>query len=409
MPISPMPPMEGGCFPSPIADMSVITRLCFRYAFSRQNRHRGTSIRITVGLSLCLFAILIVLAFMQALQRNQFEDIRTYESFDLQLGLNTSDLEEARSIAEELAKHEDIDAAFVYGDIPVITQGDDGSSVAGRIRGIEAKGRFLDKVYSYRGSLYKRGMLSSSYANSRVHPMNDEIKVMLLRKGRQATIVPSQRTMVIGSLYYTTSYEFDQSTFLCDVETLLNLNADAPLKIGIYTSESVEEVKKSIIQLGYDQVATWKEVNASLYGAMELEQKMMALLLSLMVLVILVHIRSSSRRLLLAKQREVAMLRSMGTTKRGVQAVFLLQSLIVALLGCALGVVLSYAVVALYPSISMVVYRNLGAQLDLRLRGKEVVFLVSTILLCSVLASYIGTRKLLEADIMEMFAHDEVR
>jgi lipoprotein-releasing system permease protein len=66
------------------------------------------------------------------------------------------------------------------------------------------------------------------------------------------------------------------------------LNPDVRLRIGIFTRDDVLAVKQQVLKLGYEDVATYKEVNASLYGAMELEQKMMTLMLFLMVIVILV-------------------------------------------------------------------------------------------------------------------------
>ncbi|NLK05936.1 MAG: ABC transporter permease, partial [Spirochaetales bacterium] len=285
--------------------MGLLLRLSTRYAFSSQNRHRSTSVRIALGLALCLFAIVAVLSFMQALQRNQFEDIRTFESFDLQVQLQQSNLEEAQEVAKRIEALDSVSSAFVYADIPVITQAQDGTTVAGRMRAIEAEGRFAEQLNSYRGTIFSEGKLASSYSNSRSIKVGDELKVTLLRKGRQATVIPAQRTLEIGALYYTTSYDFDHTTFLTDLPTLLLLNPDAPLKIGVYTEQAVDGVKQELMTLGFPQASTWREINASLYGAMELEQKMMTLMLFLMVIVVLVHIRNSSRRLLLAKQREI--------------------------------------------------------------------------------------------------------
>jgi nitrogen fixation-related uncharacterized protein len=185
--------MGSGSFPSPTIEMRTFLLLCTRYAFSKQNKHRGTSIRITIGLALCLFAIIAVLAFMQALQRDQFDDIRTFESFDLQVDLATSDKMAAQKAAQEIEALSSVDAAFIYADIPVITQASNGGTVAGRIRGMEAEGRFLSQLNSYRGELFVPGMLASSYSNSGTHALKDEVKVTLLKKGRQATVIPSQK------------------------------------------------------------------------------------------------------------------------------------------------------------------------------------------------------------------------
>ncbi|MEA4860376.1 hypothetical protein SDC9_73009 [bioreactor metagenome] len=388
--------------------MGLLLRLSTRYAFSSQNRHRSTSVRIALGLALCLFAIVAVLSFMQALQRNQFEDIRTFESFDLQVQLQQSNLEEAQEVAKRIEALDSVSSAFVYADIPVITQAQDGTTVAGRMRAIEAEGRFAEQLNSYRGTIFSEGKLASSYSNSRSIKVGDELKVTLLRKGRQATVIPAQRTLEIGALYYTTSYDFDHTTFLTDLPTLLLLNPDAPLKIGVYTDQAVDGVKHELMGMGFPQASTWREINASLYGAMELEQKMMTLMLFLMVIVVLVHIRNSSRRLLLAKQREIAMLRSMGLTKGGVQLLFVLQALLVAAIGVVLGSLLALAAVALYPNVSNFVYQSMGVHLSLSIRNSELLILALSILVFSMFAAYQGTHRILKVDIMEMFAHDEV-
>jgi len=406
--MSPMPSMASECFPSRTADMGLLLRLSARYAFSNQNRHRSTSVRIALGLALCLFAIVAVLSFMQALQRDQFEDIRTFESFDLQVQPEVNDLEKALEIADRIEALDSVTSAFVYADIPVITQASDGSTVAGRLRAIQAEGRFAEQLNSYRGNIFTEGKLASSYSNSRSIRVGEEVKMTLLRKGRQATVIPAQRTLEIGSLYYTTSYDFDHTTFLCDLPTLLQLNPDAPLKVGLYTDQKVETVKQELVDIGFSQVSTWREINASLYGAMELEQKMMTLMLFLMVIVVLVHIRSSSRRLLLAKQREIAMLRSMGLTKGGVQLLFVLQALLVAGIGVVLGSLLAITAVSLYPNLSNIVYQSMGVHLTLSIRSSELLILSISILLFSMLAAYQGTHRVLKVDIMEMFAHDEV-
>lgn len=137
--------------------MRLLLHLATRYAFSRQNRHRGTSVRIALGLALCLFAIVAVLSFMQALQRNQFEDIRTFESFDLQIDLQSNDYDSANEVAKQIQELVSVQNAFVYADIPVIAQGTDGSTIAGRLRGIDGEGRFLSNLNSYRGFLFQEG------------------------------------------------------------------------------------------------------------------------------------------------------------------------------------------------------------------------------------------------------------
>ncbi|HKM06876.1 MAG TPA: ABC transporter permease, partial [Sphaerochaeta sp.] len=117
-----------------------------RYAFSSENRHKGTSVRIAFGLALCLFAITMVLSFMRALQENQFEDIRTFESFDVQALLPFTDLEKGNALVTELENLPLVDHAFLFAEIPALIQGKDGNTLAGRVRAIQSKGSFTEKL-----------------------------------------------------------------------------------------------------------------------------------------------------------------------------------------------------------------------------------------------------------------------
>ena len=384
--------------------------LAKRYAFSSENRHKGASVRIAFGLALCLFAITMVLSFMQALQENQFEDIRTFESFDVQAPLSYTDLEKGNALVKDLESLPLVDHAFLFAEIPVLVQGKDDSSLAGRIRAIQSKGAFTEELNLFRGELFKEGMLTTSYIHFSSMPLGESVEVTLLKKGKQATVIPAQRKLTIGGVYFTSMYDFDSSTYLTDLDTLYSLNSDAPLSVGIFSTQKSEDVAIEIQKnFPHLEPITWKEANASLYGAMQLEQSMMTLMLLLMVAVIIIHIRNSSRRLLLAKQREIAMLRSMGLEKNKVQQIFVLQALIVASVGALGGVLLSLLGLLIYPNFSLLVYSSLGVHLNLTINFLDLFLLVVAILCFSGFASYVGTRRILKADIMEMFAHDEVQ
>lgn len=394
--------------PSATTDMSILPLLASRYAFSRQNRHRRSSIRIAVGLALGLFAIVTVLSFMQALQRNQFKDIRALESFDLQIGGSDYSLAEARHAAETIGGLDGITAAFVWAELPIIIQGEQGRTISARIRALDGPSQFLDEIKHYKGTPFGEGELSSSWANYLWIKEGDEITITYLRRGRQATIVPASKRIPIGSIYYTSSWEFDQTTLLSTLSTLASITDDVTYNIGIYTDLDAKRAKRIIAESGFEGVRTYQEVNAALWGAMELEQKMMALMLLLMVVIVLVHAYSSTRRLLAAKQREVAMLMTMGAARSTVCGAFVLQAAIITAIGLAGGIILSYGGLALYPHLSNLVYRHMGVRLVLSIEAGHMLLLCIGILAFSLLSALVAVRRLLGSDIMEMFVYEEI-
>lgn len=388
--------------------MSILGLLASRYAFSRQNRHRRSSVRIAVGLALGLFATVTVLSFMQALQRNQFSDIRALESFDLQLTVIDHSLEEARKIADAIANIDGVAAAFVWTDLPVIIQAEGGRTISARIRALDPTERFLSNVSMWKGKPFIDGELSSAWANYLWLKEGSDVTLTFLKRGKQATVVPASKRMPITSIYYTTSWEFDQTTLLATLKTAGQFTTELVYHIGIYTDSDVRRTKARLEESGFDGVQTYQEVNAALWGAMELEQKMMTLMLLLMVLIVMVHAYSSTRRLLAAKQREVAMLMTMGARRATIYAAFVLQAVIISAIGLGAGTILCYGALGVYPHLSTLIWRQIGVHLELSIEALHLAALSASILLFSMISSLIAVRRLLRGDIMEMFVYEEI-
>lgn len=373
----------------------MILLLAWRYAFSPANKHRGVSRRIALGLGISILAILVTISFMQALQKAQFDQIRTYESFDLH-SRQTYSLEDGRALAAFLTSLPGVEEAFVYQDLPVLLLDEQYESHPMRIRGIDIRPGFA--VQHVAGDLD----LALSYRN---RFFGSDVALTFLRSGKQVTQVPTHREVSITGLYATRLGEFDQTTILSKPEYLTTLTGSDRFTIGIYASDgSMKVAERSLAE--YDFI-TYKEANQSLYQAMELEQKMMGLLLFVLVLIIIVHIHISSKRLVGSRQREIALLRTLGLENREITAVFVTQGLIVASLGCVLGLLFTKGFFFLYPFFSPYILSNLGLTLHLTLRGGEVAALLTLILVLAALSSYTGSRDLTTVDIMEIIGHAE--
>ncbi|MGI6436914.1 MAG: ABC transporter permease [Sphaerochaeta sp.] len=378
----------------------MILRLAWRYAFSKANRHRGVSIRIAVGLGIGILAILVTVSFMQALQNAQFDHLRTYESFDFH-SVQRYSLEDGRALAKELEGLSGVKEAFVYQDLPVLVVDPTGENHPMRIRAIDA-GATLP-IHPIAGELFTAEGVALSYRN---RFLGNPVTITFLRSGKQVTQVPTQRSIPVTGIYATEYGPFDSATILVTPEYLASLIGSEAYSIGIHASDrSIRNVEK---QLSPYDVISYKEANQSLYQAMELEQKMMTLLLFLLILVIIVHVHVSSKRLVGSKQREIALLRTLGFQEKKMPHIFVLQGLIVALIGCVLGLALTGLFFLLYPMLRVYILSNLGLDLTLALRSGEVGFLCVLILALAAFGAYTGSRRLLHVDIMEILGHGEL-
>ena len=81
-------------------------------------------------------------------------------------------------------------------------------------------------------------------------------------------------------------------------------------------------------------------MNSALFQALEVERVAMFVVLSLIVLVAVFNILSSLIMLVRAKTRDIAILRTMGASRRGMMKVFVTVGVTIGSLGIMLGIIL---------------------------------------------------------------------
>ena len=80
-------------------------------------------------------------------------------------------------------------------------------------------------------------------------------------------------------------------------------------------------------------VTDWKTINASLFEALAVERVAMFVVLSIIVLVAVFNILSSLIMLVRAKTRDIAILRTMGATRRSLLKIFVTTGFVIGALG----------------------------------------------------------------------------
>jgi len=130
-----------------------------------------------------------------------------------------------------------------------------------------------------------------------------------------------------------------------DAQTLL-LTGDAVQMIEVQVddpdraSQLLEPVRKKYE--GQAVVNDWKSINASLFEALAVERVAMFVVLSIIVLVAVFNILSSLIMLVRAKTRDIAILRTMGATRRSILKVFVLLGFVIGAIGTLAGLGLGF-------------------------------------------------------------------
>jgi lipoprotein-releasing system permease protein len=108
------------------------------------------------------------------------------------------------------------------------------------------------------------------------------------------------------------------------------------------------------------QVKDWSQEHSAYFRAIRIEKTMMSLILLLVVAVAAFNIVAALVMVVNEKRSDIAILRTLGMTPRGVIGVFLTQGLVIGTIGTLLGLVLGVTVAANVDSIVPVLERLFG-------------------------------------------------
>lgn len=88
----------------------------------------------------------------------------------------------------------------------------------------------------------------------------------------------------------------------------------------------------------------WIEMNRNLFSALKLEKIVMFIILILIVLVAAFNIIGTLTMVVIEKAREIAILKAMGATRQGIMRIFIIQGIIIGVVGTVIGIPLGYGI-----------------------------------------------------------------
>ena len=145
-----------------------------------------------------------------------------------------------------------------------------------------------------------------------------------------------------GFYQYDSSYAFIR---LADAQRLFSepdLISAISFKVDdMYRADSIARQIEQAAGPGYEST-NWMEQNRELFRALRLEQIVTFIILALIVCVAALNILIALTMMVMEKTRDIAVLMSFGVRVDQVRRIFLLQGLLISLIGTALGLVLGF-------------------------------------------------------------------
>lgn len=162
-------------------------------------------------------------------------------------------------------------------------------------------------------------------------------------------MVPKIRVFKVVAIFESGMFEYDSSLAyiaLGEAQKFFNMgDTITGIEVKVDDIFKAAEIAQAIeVELGFPYWARdWMQMNRNLFSALKLEKTMMFLLLVLITIVASFNIVSTLTMMVTEKQREIAILKAMGATSRGIMRIFMLNGLVIGLVGTAIGVPLGYA------------------------------------------------------------------
>jgi lipoprotein-releasing system permease protein len=157
---------------------------------------------------------------------------------------------------------------------------------------------------------------------------------------------PRQVGYEVGAIFEVGIYTFDEKFVmmpLSEAQTLLLMgDSVAQIEVTVTEPDRVGEILAPVSQRlnGKAVISDWKTMNSALFEALQVERVAMFFALSFMVLVAAFNILSSLVMLVRAKTRDIAIMRTMGATRRSMLKIFVTTGTTVGAIGTAAGLLL---------------------------------------------------------------------
>jgi lipoprotein-releasing system permease protein len=338
-----------------------------RYLSSR--RGRGFLSLITLiaigGVSVGVMALIVVIGVMSGLQTDLREKILGANAHGMVLEIGESvRMESWESVLQRVSEDPDVVGAapFIYTEVGLNVPG--GSYSEGAVlRGVanDSLSLSITEVDEHLTSgtmpfgeteSGRPGIVLGTTLADRLNLYPGKTVTVVSFQGAELTptgIQPQMRLYEVTGLFETGLYQYDTKFAYVELESAQTLLRMGRAVTGVefnvrdpwHSGEVADRLRDS---LGFPySVDDWQRQNASLFSALKLEKFAMGIILLLIVLVASFNIVSTLIMVVTDKVREIGIMRAMGLTSSGITKVFVLQGVVIGLVGTTVGTALGLA------------------------------------------------------------------
>lgn len=322
------------------------------------------------GVMVGVTALIVVIAVMNGFKEDLQDKILGVTSHVVisRFDGNISKYQEVKAKVEEVSG---VNAAtpFIYTQVMISSR----KAISGAVlRGIEPQ--TASKVINLQKNL-RAGSLKELEAENKPEGMRATPGIILgnelarnigVSRGEPVTVisplgrltplgrVPRSQTFRVAGIFDSGMYEYDSTiayVSLWAAQRFLGIGDRVTgIEVRVDDIYEADRVAKAIGKAldGYPYWSRdWMRMNKNLFSALKLEKIVMFIILTLIILVAAFNIVGTLIMVVIEKTRDIAILKSMGATRRSIMKIFLIEGTVIGLVGTLLGLLGGYTLCTL--------------------------------------------------------------
>jgi lipoprotein-releasing system permease protein len=326
-----------------------------RYTRSRQRTRFISVISLIsiIGIALGMTVLITVLSVFNGFQR----EVRTRmlsAVAHIQVQGVTDTMENWQQIAQLASKHPDVTATAPYVSAQgLLTSG-------GHVRGAYLRGVVpeLENTVSDLGRNMRQGELTALQPGeyniilgeplARALGVTRGDRIVLVAPQGQVTpagVIPRLRQFTVAGTFNVGHYEIDSTLALVHLQDAQRLYLLGDQVTGVrlklddlFRARQVARELSAYMPPSVT-VVDWSRLNATYFRAVDLEKRMMSLLLFFIIAIAAFNLVSSLFMVVKEKNADIAILRTLGASPGGIMRVFMIQGTVIGVVGVFFGIV----------------------------------------------------------------------
>ena len=327
--------------------------------YTRSGRRTGRKDRFVsfisatsvVSIALGVMALIIVLSVMNGFQ-TQVRDRMLSVIPHIQISSGTGPVSDWRSLAAVAEKNSEVRGAapFVEGQ-GLISTGD--RVIGTMVEGVDPK---EEVKASEVASTMPAGTLDSltpgsfhavigSVLAARLGVAPGDKIALVVPQGTTtpAGMIPRVRTLTVSGIFTAGHFEYDSTMLFMNIEdaaALFRTGGPMGVRVRVADMQEAPAVAESLMKSlppGYF-ARDWTVENKTWFAAVQVEKRMMSIILFLIVLVGAFGLVSTLVMTVTEKQSDIAILRTLGASPGSIMKIFMIQGAVIGVIGVASGV-----------------------------------------------------------------------